>query len=142
MVIGTPWSGPPPRRWSISSPASKNTIRTSTQCTTNNPWNVTRTPGGAHLAFANEPGDLDCRFEVKLIHGLRPILLTPQKNNIGPCTMPVTHLRRHVTSCVAGFQPRPTSASGQTHQSARGATFAPPPHEPARPIVAERRRQS
>src|SRR5262249_1550676 len=28
---------------------------------------------GAHLAFANEPGDLDCRFEVKLIHGLRPI---------------------------------------------------------------------
>src|SRR6516164_7113028 len=42
----------------------------------------------------------------------------PQKNDIGPCTMPVTYLPRHVTSrpacAVARFQPRPTSASGQT----------------------------
>src|SRR5262245_49544615 len=33
---------------------------------------------GSHLAFANEPGDLNCRFEVKLIHGLRPICSRPR----------------------------------------------------------------
>ena len=28
---------------------------------------------GAHLAFANAPGNLDRGFEVKSIHGLKPI---------------------------------------------------------------------
>src|SRR5262249_52000576 len=39
--------------------------------------------GGEHLAFANEPGDLDCRFEVKLIHGLRPICSRPRIKTSG-----------------------------------------------------------
>jgi hypothetical protein len=39
---------------------------------------------GAHLAFANEPGNLDCGFEVKLIHGLKPICSRPGRTAAGP----------------------------------------------------------